>query len=451
MPAAKGHIETHDDFRPALESYVRAALDLIADRGANSPNEAVETMPESIEWTAPTGQRWVRRRRRFAREAELHALPEYAALAQAIESDPELRSVVDHHLAAGGTSMFIDPTEVADDPVRQVLERGESPESGDSEIAAACAYQTARLRSSTVDITLLAVLHGVEFAVTPLRLSEDVALDALSHEELRFCEHQGLSGRRSAPRYGIRFRRALTRAIGDEEVVHETSEEARAFQAEGHAEIAKVLEALRLFQAGDFASPGVFHYSWLQEFPSFSIAFDQRSRFLGGYRLEASQIEPFRHFLDEYRQLPVKNPIGLALRRFALAGEAPRPDDRLVDLVTSAEALFLGGERAELKLRLALRFAMYCEAAGSREHLFVLMKDGYDARSALVHGASTAYQLRVRSAKGEQVYFDTFVAELDGLLRGCFAKAIREVAEANWPPRWEEELLEAWDRSREET
>ncbi|RIE15867.1 HEPN domain-containing protein [Candidatus Cryosericum septentrionale] len=442
-------VGTDSRFLASLKTYVPAALAHLDSRHPPVDPAALEEKPECIMWTAPSGQQCSRDRRRLVLEDELHNLAEYDALLAAIESDPAVAAVVGNWLAAGGMATYIDQNEVADDPVRQMAVRLGSFACDQNELDATCKAQERRLRSSTVDQTLVAILFGFDAERAPLQLRGGVEVDALNEDELRFCEFEGFNGRWTAPRFGVRFRRALTRAIGDENIVHATGAEGLAFQTEGHSAIQRVIEALRVFQAGDFASPGVFRYSWFHEFPVFSIAFDQRSRFLDGYHLGTAQGNSFADFFREYMSLPSRNPIELALRRFVLAGETSRPDDRLVDLVTAAESLFLEGAHGELKYRLAMRFAQFCEDADSTgPRLYLFMKDAYDARSGLVHGVATADTLRVRSPKGDVMDFDSFVPLLESLLRSCFAKAIGLVSAGTWPPQWETALLEPWDKNR---
>jgi hypothetical protein len=78
----------------------------------------------------------------------------------------------------------------------------------------------------------------------------------------------------------------------------------------------------------------------------------------------------------------------VALRRFYLAKLRDGDDDRILDLMIAAEALFLNDAQGELSFRLATRAALFL--ADTREHrveVYRAMRDAYDKRSQIVHGA----------------------------------------------------------------
>lgn len=435
-------------FCSTLKAYARTALAHLGNCEPAVDPSAIEDRPELLEWTEASGQRRCRHRDRLLLEDKLHQLSQYRNLIEAMETDSVVGSVVGKWVAAGGISTYIDATDIADEPIRQVAAHCGTFECDEHRLDIVCRAVEGRLRSATVDQTLVGVLFGFDSERVPLPLAGGVQIDALNEEELWLCEYEGFVGRWAAPRFGVRYRRALPRAVGNVDIVHETSDDALAFQTEGYALIERVLEALRVFQAGAFASPGDFRYSWLQNSPEFRIAFDQRSRFLEGYHLDAAQADSFSTFFELYASLPSESPIGLALRRFVQAGEASRTDDRLVDLVTAAEALFLKGIDAELKYRLSIRFAQFCETDGyAKPELYEFMKRAYSTRSRIVHGETApTWALEMESPKGEAMPLYAFVSLLEDMLRSCFWKALRLVASCEWPPAWETALLEAWDQ-----
>jgi len=77
----------------------------------------------------------------------------------------------------------------------------------------------------------------------------------------------------------------------------------------------------------------------------------------------------------------------VALHRFFLAQMRETPEDRLIDFMIAAEALFLNDNRQELSFRLATRAAMFlADAKTDRVEIFKAMRAAYDLRSRLVHG-----------------------------------------------------------------
>lgn len=80
----------------------------------------------------------------------------------------------------------------------------------------------------------------------------------------------------------------------------------------------------------------------------------------------------------------------LAIRRFSLALNRPSGDDKLIDLMICAEALFLRVEQGELTYKLSHRAALLLggDAAEQRE-IFSFFGKAYAMRSKVVHGATS--------------------------------------------------------------
>lgn len=82
--------------------------------------------------------------------------------------------------------------------------------------------------------------------------------------------------------------------------------------------------------------------------------------------------------------------LAIGLRRFALAMSRPLPDDKLIDLMICAEALFLKIDKNELTFRLALNAALLLsDDSKQRKVIFKFFKDAYSMRSSLVHGSKS--------------------------------------------------------------
>lgn len=106
--------------------------------------------------------------------------------------------------------------------------------------------------------------------------------------------------------------------------------------------------------------------------------------------LSEEECDEFLAFWDDHRG-QLRDPpetMNIALRRYADAFQRREPEDRLIDLVISLEALLLkSGERQELSYRLSQRGALLLaddleEAQEIRDQL----KDAYNERSNVVHG-----------------------------------------------------------------
>jgi hypothetical protein len=138
-----------------------------------------------------------------------------------------------------------------------------------------------------------------------------------------------------------------------------------------------------------------------------------------------------------------------AALRLYFARSRPRSDDRILDVMIAAEALYLGtdgGEdRGELKYRLALRAAAWADLRAlrkSKKQVFDLLRLAYDVRSAIAHGSRPkASKLKLQGATLtlEQLIEQTTEVVMQGLL-----KALKQLAKSKNPvfrPDWESLIL----------
>jgi hypothetical protein len=117
---------------------------------------------------------------------------------------------------------------------------------------------------------------------------------------------------------------------------------------------------------------------------------------------------------------------GFSIHRFNLAFDRGLLADRIVDLVIAAEALFLGEldeqYRGELRFRFALRAAKFIEHPSYSEHdVFHVMRQAYDARSAIVHGGSPK---NTRLPDNQSADLPTFIDAVEDLVRLGLRKAL---------------------------
>ncbi len=86
--------------------------------------------------------------------------------------------------------------------------------------------------------------------------------------------------------------------------------------------------------------------------------------------------------------------LAIAIRRFSLALANDSLDDKLLDIMISAESIFLD-DSAELSYRLALRAATILgENCTNRHKIYLFFKEMYQLRSKIVHGKRSFSQFR---------------------------------------------------------
>ena len=84
----------------------------------------------------------------------------------------------------------------------------------------------------------------------------------------------------------------------------------------------------------------------------------------------------------------------IAVRRFSLAMTRSSLDDKLIDLMICAEALFLQDGNSELTYKLSHRAALFLgEDQNQQKVIFKFFKDAYAMRSKVVHGTKSYSQM----------------------------------------------------------
>lgn len=138
--------------------------------------------------------------------------------------------------------------------------------------------------------------------------------------------------------------------------------------------------------------------------------------------------------------------VALAARRLAFVGEKLRPEDRILDLMIAAEALYLkdagsAQDRGELRHRLALRAASWDRSPQPKAEVHQIMKKAYDARSAVSHGGTP--ERRTLTWQGDRITLQQLIALARPVVQRGLLRAIRGQARSrdSFPPDWDAMIL----------
>jgi Apea-like HEPN len=196
-----------------------------------------------------------------------------------------------------------------------------------------------------------------------------------------------------------------------------------------------ILRVLRLVHHGIFSIAGAVHLSktWFDEDEEPRYDFIQgssRSSLMTSVfsTKQCEEVEEFYKALQEPRVVQHRGLVQAA-RRYGFAIESHREEDRIVDVMIAAEALFLSDagsaqERGELKYRLSLRAAYFMgKDINERKTIFRFMKNAYDARSTIAHGGQPT---KLKGLNGEQIGLHQFTHFTAHYVRRGLRKAIRE-------------------------
>jgi len=236
-------------------------------------------------------------------------------------------------------------------------------------------------------------------------------------------------------KFAIKLTYSLPKIIGDKEV--KRSIESHNPYITGRLE-QSVLNALRLYKEGQVypiatitKSKSVFSSG-----TSYNHGTPVRSFMRNKFQLIENEKDNFLEFWKVYDGLniPEKHYLSVAIRRFSQANERTNIEDKIIDYLISAEALFLssgGSFQGELKYRLSHRAAMFIENETEKQRkMFKFMQRAYDVRSAIVHGAAPKLP---KKEDGSQFTLEEFCQEIEGHLRFSINKTIKIASTAEAP------------------
>lgn len=286
---------------------------------------------------------------------------------------------------------------------------------------------------------MVSPLPGLVVPDFPLRLNDELALDRLTENEVTRCNQVSLlrpifhriSMIYSDVAVGIRKTSASLKVIqrdGDSNAAVSTEDKGRfGKRSEFRDDLAveDVLSALRLFKSTKIQTLG--SVSWIDApWLSAGISFQLLGQWPNGGNFHLSESE-IPLFLNLWKLLEKESTqFEFSIRRFNLAFDRRLLDDRLVDLIIAAEALFLGDtgvkDRGELRFRFSLRAAKFVEHPKYDEFaVYRLMRSAYDARSAIVHGGTPA----VTSLPDDKLAtLPTFIDVVEEIVRLGLRKAL---------------------------
>ena len=213
-----------------------------------------------------------------------------------------------------------------------------------------------------------------------------------------------------------------------------------------------VITAIRLLQGTHVFSPRKLHRtrSWFfEDSRDYDLRFVSDSPYTldTGEQFENALIEIWTFLTDE-RVIKEKY-IVVATKRFSYAHERVDWEDKIVDLLIAAEALFLPNSiQSELKFRLRLNAAIYLSEFFPKQQIFDDMGFAYDLRSSIVHGGdpeSLVEKIRKREVDrfGDDFKFLQFTVRISEYIRIALIKMMRHVANTPSDPQidWEKLLL----------
>lgn len=408
-----------------MKAYVQAALVFIMQR-AHAQKSSSELNEEDLFFL------------RLTASDDLARLSEYLPCLEALSSDPQIAKQLDV-MAGNNSRRSRSPS--AEQLMKRILDLGIhngryrfDEEHFEREYGA---FEEAYY-SPDLLYEVVAPLQGL-LIDGPVRLSDDLEITQLRGDELN--RNHRLRGRtmsgdpRELKLCAIRSSCRLPKIVGDDvDIDLEAAKKDDAKIAETNDYVEQVVNALRLYGV-----ESVYPVAIIYRTNQWSFGHEQvfQGRFQPDIHfateVDSPWLNSFKQFWDVLQSEHIKNRkfLDVAIRRFSYAHERHRLEDKIVDLLIAAEALFLSDYNkddpyiGEIRYRLSLRAALFLGSSGdSQKLIFRQMRAAYDLRSKIAHGGDTENVKLPKQPDDTPTQLEDFVWTIQSYIRFALRKAI---------------------------
>ena len=364
-------------------------------------------------------------------------LPQFSDVDVALREDPRLREIRGRAVGGGVNLVPIEATRLAmsvipsDDKFEEPrdLKVAES-----TKIDQLCRRLDAFLTADSFEVEFVTPLWGLRIEDV-IQIESDAFLEPLNDGDVeRALRLQVISGdhwNRSFHRdefHNLCFRRlvklpkAIVGRLPSPEEVASLPDQPDAF---AFTEVDRLLTMFPLISSGNVRAGATMRSSrigfpWSIEGATYGPwavhALDDHPYFRPNVSLNRQDGEYLSKLWQGYMVSPERARMDLALRRLRNASERSRDDDRILDLMIAAEALFIprGSGHDELRFRVSLHGAFSLESdMTERKRVYKILAGGYDFRSKVAHGDDPG-SVRVG---GESFDIHRLLPELESIIR----------------------------------
>ena len=341
---------------------------------------------------------------------DLESVPDYEEVSDALRDDPCIGPQLDMLIGTGMASSRIELASVIRGIVNESWGKTRRPSFDERRFASAFEKWRIFFEATRIPVRLVAVLPGATIDDgEPLVVDGDeLVIDRLIDAEVAAALSTGLAGLFPADSsifqgdlIGVRRICWLAKTVSDGALDTPVLEGDGEFGRRPMVRLDlfgdDVATLLRLYSSGRVVVSGGFLLR--TELGGRGVSWHVRQRPSNAYgdlRLNTSDLSPLQDLWADLRRNAAsrRRPPPIAFSRFASAFDRATLQDRLIDLMIAAEAIFLQEDgspedRGELSFRLALRAAHFItDPARDKAAIFDEMKKAYALRSRLVHGAT---------------------------------------------------------------
>jgi hypothetical protein len=454
---------------PTSESFelvIGAALDWIGEVAVLAKNEAAgaysailmepwrETSPDVFHRIQEATYHWGFS---FIEKAQL--LVSYESLLTAFSQDPIIARQLNRHVGSVLSSMLLEPSSLA----RALLPNPTTDFANEVAIRQHLAEQLRSLLTDYIDIDVLIPFRGLHYSGESIALDTTLRLDRATKEEIaRLLDlgcltpvfagssvHQVSRDDVIIMRGKARMPKRVGEPGGDSPSDDEITESMSMFQQYTVQAPEELLQCIALLTDKPVETLGYIQNLASDSLLAMGTQYSIQPR--PGHSFTAldldigSNLSELLRFWNRVRKpkTPLARAYTLAMRRLSYATQRIRPEDRILDIMIAAEALYLselGSEqdRGELRFRLSHRAAILAEpysrtgkkARIHRRRVFDVMRLAYDARSSVAHGGDFT-QLK-QKLDGSAISLPELIIEVETVLRAALAEVLEDGRIMDW-------------------
>jgi hypothetical protein len=428
----------------ALLSLTKVILNIVTRKIQGD----LEVMTESV-WVKQSEDSYIKQQTRrilWAKEFnntndEIKKTQEYSDFINVVGTDevisPQLNTLVGTCL--GG--FRLEATNIAFWPVYEFLTDQEIIEFNITKFNSVYSKIESDLYADEIEYENITPLCGFTMEDSEISLAENISIVKLSEKEILEFFRLGIKLGTSMGdldfvhgihNHAIKISYKLPKVIGKLDISIKEIEQNEYLSNKNEQSI---IEALRIYKEGKLypISTAKRGRSFLTLGISHSFENPVKRFMKNKYMLLKSEIDEFKSFWREKTKttLQEKNFLSVGIRRFSQSNERDNVEDRIIDLMIAAEAIFLssgGSFQGELKYRLSHRASMFIETdVDLQRYVFDFMQRAYDVRSSIVHGSKPKLPNKIN---GTAYTLDEFCGDIEKYLRISIKKAI-DIAATN--------------------
>lgn len=305
----------------------------------------------------------------------------------------------------------------------------------------------------SLEYEVIAPLSGVSFE-RDIKINDTVEICRIDPTGMRVPIDEPRTRRSPFPLCGwaVWTTYTLPICIGDTDTSEQSTNAVKETRNAANARVDTVVTALRLLKAPNAAAVQklhrtrgwVFRDQWMPPVsyqPDLFFTLDTGENFVGS-------LAGLWGLLASPKVLSQKH-LTVAIKRFSYAHDRVDREDKIIDLLIAAEALFLSttGNQSELKYRLRLHAALFVGSdQATRRQIFDDMGLAYDLRSSIVHGSIPDSKIdkiakREGGRFGDKYKLLEFTDRIQEYIRFSIVRMVRQAAEGSGAIDWESIVL----------